>query len=379
MQTNPAAWPDPETCLARSRPDRPVAFFAPDMLRRTARRFRAGFPGLVTYAVKANDAPVVLETLVSAGITAFDVASPVEMARVRAALPSAVLHYHNPVRSPAEIAEGCARGVVSWSVDCRAELDKLMPLPPGAEVAVRLHLPVTGAAYDFGAKFGAGPDAAAALLAEVARRGLSPSLTFHPGTQCADPEAWASYIATAAEVAQQAGVRLYRLNVGGGFAAHRCAAPAPDLEAVFTRIGQAARAAFAGDPPSLVCEPGRAMVAEAFTLALRIKALRPDGSVFLNDGIYGGLAELRDLPMTARFRVLGPDGAARQGPARPRVVFGPTCDSLDRLPEPVALPADMAEGDWLIFPGMGAYSLVTSTGFNGYGLTDIVPVTRPAA
>jgi len=379
MQTNSAPWPDPETCLARSRPDRPVAFFVPDMLRQTARRFRAGFPGLVTYAVKANDAPIVLDTLVSAGVTAFDVASPAEMARVRAALPSAVLHYHNPVRSPAEIAEGRALGVVSWSVDCRAELDKLMPLPPGAEVAVRLHLPVPGAAYDFGAKFGAGPEAAAALLAEVARRGLSPSLTFHPGTQCADPEAWAAYIATAALVAKRARVRLCRLNVGGGFAAHRCAAPAPDLEAVFSRIGQAARAAFAGDPPPLVCEPGRAMVAEAFTLALRVKALRPDGSVFLNDGIYGGLAELRDLPMTERLRVLRPDGAARQGPARPRVVFGPTCDSLDRLPEPVPLPEDICEGDWLIFPGMGAYSLVTSTGFNGYGLTDIIPVTRPAA
>ena len=33
------------------------------------------------------------------------------------------------------------------------------------------------------------------------------------------------------------------------------------------------------------------MVADAFTLATRVKALRGDGSIFLNDGIYGGLFE----------------------------------------------------------------------------------------
>ncbi|NIP76590.1 MAG: type III PLP-dependent enzyme, partial [Xanthomonadales bacterium] len=68
-------------------------------------------------------------------------------------------------------------------------------VPQGTEVSVRLHLPVEGAAYDFGAKFGADPEDAADVLRAVADAGFVASMTFHPGTQCADPTAWVSYIA----------------------------------------------------------------------------------------------------------------------------------------------------------------------------------------
>lgn len=50
-----------------------------------------------------------------------------------------------------------------------------------------------------------------------------------------------------------------------------------------------------------------------------------------------------------------------------RVLFGPTCDSIDRLPGELHLPADIAEGDYVIFHGAGAYSTVTNTRFNGFG------------
>jgi ornithine decarboxylase len=45
---------DPAKWLARETPDEPVFFFDPAELRATARRFIEGFPGQVTYAVKAN-------------------------------------------------------------------------------------------------------------------------------------------------------------------------------------------------------------------------------------------------------------------------------------------------------------------------------------
>ena len=50
-----------------------------------------------------------------------------------------------------------------------------------------------------------------------------------------------------------------------------------------------------------------------------------------------------------------------------RAVFGPTCDSVDRLPGEIALPGDIAEGDYVLFHGAGAYSVVTNTRFNGFG------------
>ena len=361
---------DPVTWLARQMPDEPVMFFAPQRLRDTAARFFNGFPGLVTYAVKANPREEVLQNLVGAGVRAFDVASPVEMAAVRAVCPKAVLHYNNPVRSGAEVQAAREHGVASWSVDSLDELEKLRGLGD-VEISVRLALPVAGAAYDFGEKFGAAPDLAVALLRRVSEMGARPAMTFHPGTQCADPGAWAAYIRACADIAARAGVRLERLNVGGGFAAHR-GGPAPDLEAIFARIRTETALAFGGDAPALVCEPGRAMVAEAYMLAARVKARRGAQAVFLNDGIYGALAEWRDIAPGDRVQVFAPDGTPRRGASCPQVLYGPTCDSIDRLPDPLSLPADMAEGDFVLFSGMGAYSLALATRFNGYGPSQVV-------
>jgi ornithine decarboxylase len=202
-------------------------------------------------------------------------------------------------------------------------------------------------------------------------------MTFHPGTQCEDPAAWSAYIVAAAEVATRAGVRLCRLNVGGGFPSHRreCA---PELNRIFRTIGTAVAAAFGADSPQLVCEPGRAMVAEAVTIAARVKTVRSDGAVFLNDGIYGGLQEAGMLGAVDRIEVFSPDGRLRTGALQDRVVFGPTCDSLDRIAGTVRLPLSLEEEDYVLFDGMGAYSSATNTRFNGYGAFDVVTVRHSA-
>ena len=49
-------------------------------------------------------------------------------------------------------------------------------------------------------------------------------------------------------------------------------------------------------------------------------------------------------------------------------VFGPTCDSLDRSSDTVALSHTIQDGDYILISGMGAYSNVTGTPFNGYGV-----------
>lgn len=375
LSFNPALWPAPKDHLAHASPDHPVLYMSPAILQRTARRFLEGFPGVVTYAVKANSAPEVLENLVAAGVRAFDVASPAEMDAVRRVLPTAGLHYNNPVRSMAEIGQAVRLGVRSFSIDCAQELEKLLDggMPQCAEISVRLRLPVKGAAYDFGEKFGCDPETAVLLLRRVRALGLVPSMTFHPGTQCGDPAAWVAYIKVCATAAKTAGVKLARLNVGGGFPSHRTG-DAPELGVFFETISEAVSAAFAENAPCLVCEPGRAMVAEAFSLATRVKARR-DSSVFLNDGIYGGLAELPILGNTDRIEVWR-DGQLISGETKPLVVYGPTCDSLDRLSQPVPLPADLREDDHVVFHGLGAYSTATVTRFNGYGALEVITTER---
>ena len=369
MDDMKTVWANPAEIIRALQPEDPVMVFAPTVLQDKARQFLDGFPGLVTYAVKSNPGEAVIRALTAAGIKGFDVASPWEIALIGRLAPGAARHYHNPVRSQAEIEAAVAAGITAWSVDSRSELDKLFAKVPveGVEISPRFKLPVAGAAYDFGAKFGASPDLAAELLRAVADRGYVPSLTFHPGTQCVDPSAWETYIRTAGEIAAASGVRPTRLNVGGGFPSWRVNGVEPDLPAIFARIGETTAEVFGADAPTLVCEPGRGLCADAFSLITRIKAVRDGTSVFINDGVYGGLTELPLIGNLDRLEILRPDGTPRGAVSQPRPVFGPTCDSVDRLPGEIALPEDVAEGDYLIWHGAGAYSVVTNTRFNGFG------------
>lgn len=363
-------WASPADYLRTHSPDHPVMFFSPETLQACAHEFLQGFPGLVTYAVKANPSEEVLENLIAAGIKGFDVASPVEMDTIARLAPDAALHYNNPVRSRSEIKHAVALGVKSYSVDSHSELVKLGQLVPadGVEIAVRFKLPVEGAAYNFGAKFGATVEKAIELVTLADQLGFDVSLNFHPGTQCTDPKAWETYIYTAAEIAQITGVHIHRLNVGGGFPSHRLNEILPQLSATFALIDRVTDEAFGEDArPALICEPGRALVAESYSLVTRVKAIRDDAHVFLNDGIYGGLSELHLVGVIDRIEAYGPYGNRRKGDPVMRTVFGPTCDSTDKLPSALGFPTDMEEEDHVVFAGCGAYSIATATRFNGFG------------
>ena len=376
MGLSETIWSKPADFLRNTAPEHPVIFFSASVLRATAQRFISGFPGMVTYAVKSNPSEEVLMNLVAAGIRGFDVASIWEIELLRRLAPGADLHYNNPVRSIQEIRAAVAHDIRSYSVDSHSELTKLLSLVPaeGREISVRFKLPVQGGIYNFGTKFGAEPEVAAELLRRVAEAGFIPSLTFHPGTQCTDPTAWVAYIHEAAKIARAANVRIARLNTGGGFPAHRVSSESPMLEAIFACIADSAAEAFGVDLPELVCEPGRGLVAESYAVAARIKAIRDQKTLFLNDGVYGAFAELPLLGIIDRITAISEEGGVRKGAAVPRVVFGPTCDSVDRLPGELALPGDIEEGDFLLFAGMGAYSTATATRFNGFGDHRIVTV-----
>lgn len=368
-----AFWVSPKDVITRLKPIEPLFCFSPLVLQDTAVMFMQNFPGLVTYAVKANDSVQVLQALVACGIDAFDVASPDEIDTVREICPSARLHYHNPVRAPHEVQAGLAAGVASWSVDDANGLAQIMSAPKSTEIAVRFCIPHVGGAYDFGEKFGATPDRAAELLKQAAEAGFVPSLTFHPGTECHDFKAWARYIKTAAEIAKNANVRLKTLNIGGGFPA-KVGRDGAELLKFINVIKAQIQASFGEGTPNLVCEPGRAMVSQSYDAVLQVKAIRETGDMIWNDGIYGSLAEWRDMtsPNLAELEFLSPQGERRVGPTTDRTIFGPTCDSLDKLPVQIQVPSSVAVGDYVIARGMGAYAQVLCTAFNGYGAHRVV-------
>lgn len=378
------AYADALDVAANLSPQAPVFCFSAKLLTAQAREFLDRFPGEVAFAVKSNPAAQVIATLARAGIGVWDVASVHEMAAVRACARRAVFHYHNPVKSRAEIAEAFGRyGCRRFAADAIEEIDKIAAATgkaQGIEIAVRFVLPRQGrsSAHDFSSKFGVGEAEAAALLREAAGRGFEPVLTFHPGSQCKDPKAYARHIQAAARIANAAGVALHSLNVGGGFPARYVGSEGAELGEYFREIEAAMVLAFLGGAvPRLECEPGRALAATSTSLLTRVKLVREGrGDVFINDGVYGALMECWQVPELMPPARAIRDGKVLAGTTKAFTVYGPTCDPLDVLPVRLELPADIAEGDFIEFGTLGAYGLATMTRFNGYGGHETVAVER---
>jgi ornithine decarboxylase len=363
------AFADAETLVAELRPEDPVYCLRPKELGRAATAFVTAFPGDVLYAVKANPAPLVLDHLYAAGIRHFDTASLGEIALVRERFPQASAYFMHPVKGWRAMKRAFEDFAVRhFVVDHQDELDKMLTLFGAAArdlvILVRLKTSGGGALFDLSAKFGAEPEQAAALLQAVARSGCRPGLAFHVGSQCTEPQAYRDAMAQAGAVLRASGVAIACLDVGGGFpAAYAGGAPPPRLEAYMAAI-KAGLADLALPPDCrLLCEPGRALVAGAMSLITQIH-LRKDRCLYINDGIYGSLFGTT-IGINFPARLLRPGGNAASQTLDFQI-FGPTCDSLDVLPRPFALPADARSGDWIEFGMLGAYSNALTTGFNGF-------------
>jgi ornithine decarboxylase len=369
----------PGSVISHELGQKPLYCFCPEELKASYERFQRHFSGLVTYAVKANPSPVILRLLCEQGMRAFDVASIDEIALVRGLCPDAVCHYNNPIRSDWENEQAFRSfDVRSFAVDALGELMKLKTLvgteAQNVEISVRFFLDLKSSDYDFGSKFGATASDAIEIARTAKKMGFKVSLTFHPGSQCRKATAYQSYIYAAKAIADAAGVSLERLNVGGGFPVQF---PGQEIDPFIdftSTITAAVTEAFGDEAPVLLCEPGRAMVASSVALLTRVKVIKRDGRVYLNDGIYGGLLEPSITNLLPHYEVFDGDGQRRDGDLFQYQVFGPTCDSLDVLPGKLALPADLREGDVVMFHDMGAYGSSTTTSFNGYSSEDYVLV-----
>src|SRR5262245_32880848 len=351
--------------LTHRSPVDPVVGLRPHLIQARARRVLAAFPGDVLYAVKCNDAREVLQALWAGGVRQFDTASIGEVRAVRALLPQARCHFMHPVKSVGAIAEAYhEHGVRRFVFDHPDELAKIVAATGCAddlELFVRLAVPGEGAMLALTGKFGVGVDGAGALLRAARGYGRTVGITFHVGSQCVDPSAYTRAIALAAAVVRQVGP-VDDLDVGGGFPA-RYQGDEPEFEAFVATIRESvARHGFAC---RLQCEPGRALVADGASALARVELRRGD-SLYLNDGVYGNLAELKWIGPRFPMRLVRAPRAS-DGGRTGFDLFGPTCDSVDSMPGPHWLPADTDEGDWVEVGMMGAYSNALKTGFNGFG------------
>jgi ornithine decarboxylase len=363
-----------EETIATLRPIEPVYALMPAKFKAAAKRFLDGFPGNPMYAVKANPVPLVLEEVWAAGIRHFDTASLGEVKMIKSRFPEAVCHFMAPVRLPGHARDAFEQfDVTDFVIDSDLELDKLLAEvsdPSKLRIFVRLAAALGGALLELSSKFGTNPEEGARLLKRVVMSGAKPAITFHVGSQCLSPFSYAQAVEIVRRTLDRSGVRIAALDIGGGFPAPYINNDVPPYLWYFDTIREAIDTLEIPGLP-LLCEPGRALVAEGLSVITQVVSRRGD-RLYLNDGTYGSFDELtlpgfdadypsRVFTLDAKNRVLPLPGASK-----PFRVYGPTCDTLDVLPRPQMLPDGIGPGDYIVFDAMGAYTVAVRTTFNGF-------------
>ncbi|WP_297768414.1 type III PLP-dependent enzyme [uncultured Roseovarius sp.] len=361
--------------------DRPTLVLHRETVAQNYRALKAGLGRAdIHYAVKANPARDVIETLIAEG-SRFDAASrgEIELCLSLGAQPAHV-SFGNTVKRASDIAFAHHAGISLFAADCEMELDKIARHAPGAQVYIRLLVGATGADWPLSRKFGCAPERAVGLMDHAASLGLHPvGLSFHVGSQTRKPEMWREtldHVGAVWSEARAAGHALSLINIGGGFPAfYGEEIETPQVYGAHVMAMVEAR--FPG-AVRVMAEPGRGMVADAGMIAAEVLLVSRKSDddicrwVYLDIGRFSGLAETEGEAI--RYQFLTERDHEATGPC---ILAGPSCDSADVLYEkrPVALPVGLEAGDRIIIRNCGAYtSSYSSVGFNGFPPLDVVVI-----
>ncbi len=365
VQNHRAEYLSAQFVAATLSPTEPVTLVRPHAAKRAARYFLDHFPGKTLYAVKANPSPDLLRALWDGGVTHYDVASINEVRRVAETLPDAVLCFMHPVKSPEAIAEAYFKhGVRSFSLDTLSELDKIVVATKGASdlnLLVRLRASSAHSKLSLAAKFGATPEDAPALLMATRQAADALGICFHVGSQAMSPQAYIDALGVVRDAIVRAAVTVDIIDVGGGFPSAYPGMMAETLDPYLEVIKAGFEALPVSYSAELWCEPGRALCAEYASVLVRVES-RKDDLLYINDGAYGSLFDAAHVSWRYPVQLL------RDSDVKPWdfSFYGPTCDDMDFMKGPFALPADIRAGDYIEIGMLGAYGASMRTDFNGF-------------
>ena len=350
------------------KPDKPVFAARPHAAGRAARWFIKNFPGEVAYAYKANSSVFLLGALYGAGITQFDVASIAELEDA-ATIPGVRLHFMHPVKSRLAIRKAYFDyDIKCFALDTEDELQKIVEETGGAkdlELFVRIAVPSKNSRIPLERKFGLTGQKAAKLLIKARQVADELGITFHVGSQTTTPDAYAMAFEEVKKLIVKAGVVVDAIDVGGGFPSRYTDSVPAGLSDFIDVIKASIEKLPVTGHCRLICEPGRALVAEAESLIVKVD-LRKGNELYINDGGYGALYDSAQLGFVFPVRLIR-EGLDPNEPLIPFEFWGPTCDSIDHMKGPFLLPASAREGDYIEIGNIGAYGRALSTRFNGYG------------
>ncbi|MDP3790562.1 MAG: type III PLP-dependent enzyme [Candidatus Omnitrophota bacterium] len=355
-----------------------------EKIRQNYREFKEALPRVQAYyAVKANSNPEIVKTLYRMGAS-FDVAS----------FPEFMIAYENIKSMPKKKRQDWIWDKIIYANTIKQQetlqkLDQYKPLVtydnidelykikkhcPHAGLVLRIRVPNTGSMVELSSKFGAHPGEAVDLILEAFKIGLVvEGISFHVGSQCNNFENYMQALQLSSSILKEAESRGHKINIldiGGGFPV-KYNNKVKSFKTLAKKLNTEIDRLFP-KTMEILAEPGRFMVANAATLVTKIigKAVR-DGKTcyYLDDGVYhtfsGIVFDHCQYPLKS----------FKDGPLKVCAVFGPTCDAFDTISVAEDLP-ELEIGDYLYAENIGAYSIASSTYFNGFPPAKVIHINR---
>ncbi|MDC0401186.1 type III PLP-dependent enzyme, partial [Candidatus Pelagibacter sp.] len=356
--------------------ERPVYCIRKNSIHIASRTFQNNFTGKILYAVKTNPHPFVLKAIVESGIENFDVASIKEIEDIKKLSPNAKCSFMHTVKSRESIKESYFKyGVKAYSLDTKDELIKIIESTNHAkdlELFVRVAVSNEHAEIDLSKKFGALCSEASALLRLTKQYAKKIGLSFHVGSQCMHPISYSKGIKEIGNIIKKTKILPDYINIGGGFPAIYPDLVPQSLDNYFEEIKRSLKNLKLEKLPEIMCEPGRAIVAESGSTIVRVN-LRKKQKLYINDGTYGTLFDAGTPNIVFPSRLI----KNKKIISKKLTAFdfyGPTCDSMDYMKGPFLLPNNIKENDYIELGQLGAYGLTFRTQFNGYYSDEIYEV-----
>ena|ERR1700747_2994625 len=341
--------------------------------------WRAELPNVEPfYAVKCNSDELILKTLASLGV-GFDVASKGEISMVtELGIKRDKIIYANPCKGLDHIQFARSQSIQMMTFDNVDELLKIKLFHPNAQLVLRILVDDSKSKMPFGSKFGCPMDDVENVLKFAIYHELNViGVSFHVGSGCMDASAYSEAIIRAKEVFDIAkndniGYVFHLLDIGGGF-------PGVDVEGeisfkeIAKIINEQLEISF-NDIENLriIAEPGRFFATSALTMVTSVtgkkKITEKDGNIiyhyYVNSSLYGMFNNQIFDKGNPQFKLLN-DYNDNDDKTYKSVIFGETCDSMDKLAIGIELPV-LAYGDYIYVENHGAYTLASASDFNGF-------------
>ena len=365
-----------ETLINQLKPNDPVYCIRKQPIHIASKFFQKNFPGSILYAVKTNPNKYVLKTVLESGINQFDVASIKEIKAIKTLNNDVKCSYMHTVKSRDSIKEAYFKyDIKTFALDSKDELIKIIEMTNYAkdlELFVRVSVSNEHAEIDLSKKFGAITSDAVGLLRLTKQYAKRIGISFHVGSQCMHPISYSKGIEEIGKIIKKTKIYPDYINIGGGFPTIYPDLISQPLINYFEEIRKSLKSLNLDKMPNIICEPGRAIVAESGSTIVKV-ILRKKQKLFINDGTYGTLFDA-GVPNIVYPSKLITNGRALSKKMTAFDFYGPTCDSMDYMKGPFLLPNNVKEGDYIELGQLGAYGLTFRTEFNGFYSKEIYEV-----